>query len=138
MSLSIFLQVLVIFNSNSENQQVIDSVHSMLNPDGLFVIDFMNAKKALQNLVAFEEKSVEGVVFSIERKFENNHIQKTIRFKHNEQSFVFTERVQALQLSDFEKLFDSKFRIVNLFGNYTLDPFDAVNSDRLIILVQKN
>ena len=56
----------------------------------------------------------------------------------DKQQFYFQEKVQALTLSDFMDLFEkSGLKIINLWGDYSLNDFNAFHSPRLIILAQK-
>ena len=47
------------------------------------------------------------------------------------------ERIQALFLADFQRLFKDKFSIKNVYGDYKLNPFLAEESDRLIIIAER-
>lgn len=127
------------FDDEQDNQKVIHAVHSMLNPDGTFVIDFMNASKVTQNLVEKEQKEIDGIVFNITRSFDGNHIFKTITFKdENGKNHSYTERVQALTEATFRRLLTSgNFSIENTYGNYQLEPFEEKISDRLIIVAKR-
>ena len=90
------------------------------------------------SVVEEEEKKIEQIVFKIKRKVENGKIIKDIRFTDNKVSHHFTERVQALTLNDFMKLVDKAgLKIINLWGDYNFNDFNAVNSQRLILLLQK-
>ena len=63
---------------------------------------------------------------------------KNIKFEDNGKKFEFTEKVKALNYSDFYKIFDSiKLEITNKFGDYQLNKFDPKRSDRLILIVKK-
>jgi len=99
----------------------------------------MNAHKVIENLVNIESKTVDGITFNIERKFDGTHIFKHISFKADEQEFSFTEKVQALTLSDFATLLDAaSFKILDSFGDFDLNPFKETTSDRLIVIAQLN
>lgn len=124
------------FDSPEENQKMCSSVTEMLNSKGKFVIDFMNAEKVIRNLVLSEEKKIDGITFKLERRFDGKHIFKEIHFSDKGQNFHFTERVQALNLQDFQALLSANFRIIETFGSFDLAPFSAANSDRLIIIAE--
>lgn len=126
------------FDSVDANEKVIQSIHQMLNKEGILVIDFMNASKVIQNLVPKEVKNIEGITFNIARSYDGQHIFKTIEFSDQGKEFSFTERVQALEFVDFERLLlHNKFEILSTFGNFDLDQFDPEKSDRLIVVAQK-
>lgn len=126
------------FDSVDDNLQVLRSVHQMLAPGGLFVIDFMNAQKVIADLVKEEHKTVDGVDFMIRRSFDGTHILKTIEFEDKGSPFSFTERVQALNATDFRSLFSqSGFELIRTFGNFELGDFDSERSHRLILVARK-
>jgi cyclopropane fatty-acyl-phospholipid synthase-like methyltransferase len=126
------------FDSTFDNKRVIQAVGNMLYDKGLFIIDFMNAEKVITNLVSNEEKEVEGIHFSIERKVEGEHIYKKITLNDQGQIKKYIERVQAIRLSDFEELLKPEFKIIHTFGDFSLGNFDPNESDRLIIIAEKN
>lgn len=126
------------FDSTSENLKVLNSIETMLKKDGVFVIDFMNANKVINSLVVSEDKTIDNLTFHISRKVENGNIIKQIEFTDNDQSHSFQEKVQALFLDDFKTLLDkTNLKIDSIFGDYNLNPFDEVNSDRLILVGSK-
>ncbi len=126
------------FDNKRDDNATINAVYQSLKPDGYFVIDFFNAQKVINCLVAEETKIIEGVEFHITKKVENNFIVKQIQFNDKGKNYDFEERVKALTFSDFEKYFSAnRLKIVHLFGNYQLEKFDEVNSDRLIIISKK-
>lgn len=126
------------FDSESDNLRVLRSVHEMLNPGGILLIDFMNAAKTVRELVPREEKTVNGITFHITREYDGRHIFKHIRFRDGEKDFSFTERVQALKKEDFEKLLkEAGFELLYIFGDYALSSFDETNSPRLILEARK-
>lgn len=127
------------FDEISDNEKVIRSMHSMLEKDGLLIIDFMNAEKVISNLVEKEVKHVDSIDFNIERVYDGQHIFKHIRFEINGEKHHYTERVQALKEKDFRNLLNENgFTIMATFGDFSLKSFDAQLSDRLIIIARKN
>jgi SAM-dependent methyltransferase len=135
------------FDDTNDNIKVLKSVFDALKSDGYFVIDFMNAKKVIENLTPNEVKICSNINFKIERWHDDKHIYKKIQFdvevdegnNVKREENIFLERVQILFLSDFERLLNkSGFYIENKFGNYHLDSFDENNSDRLILIIRKH
>ena len=124
------------FDDESENKRMCDSIAQMLVPGGRLLIDFMNAKKVVQNLVPSEEKMLEGLSFDIKRSYDGKHIFKHIQVNDNGHVSQYMERVQALFLADFLALLESNFKIIDTFGSYDLTAFDEETSDRLILLAQ--
>ncbi len=126
------------FDTISENEKVVQSMHEMLVENGFLIIDFMNAQKVIDTLVSKESKTIDGITFELERFYDGSHIFKEIRFEDNGKKFNFTERVQALKMADFEQLLTSnKFEVLHTFGDFSLSTFEPTQSDRLIILAKK-
>jgi hypothetical protein len=109
----------------------------VLKPGGYLVIDFLNAEKVLKELIPFETKMKQGVLFNISKVVEHGIIIKDIKFSDNGQSFQYQEKVQALRLSDFHQLIHAAgLTLVNTFGNYSLQTFSSTESERLILVIQ--
>lgn len=125
------------FEHQDDNLKMLNSIKLNLQEDGFLVIDFMNSAKVVDELVQSETKEVDGISFNITRKFQDEFICKTISFLDEEEEHVFEERVQALRLADFELLLKkSGFKIINLYGDYSLSEFDDLKSDRLILIAK--
>jgi SAM-dependent methyltransferase len=126
------------FHNKEDDQQMMNGVFESLKPGGRFVIDFMNAKKVVANLVNYEEKQVDDVKFVINRKVEDAVIVKSIDVIDGLDKTSFVEEVDELYLADFiAYLNNAGFSIKSTYGNYQLEQFDEVNSDRLIIVAEK-
>ena len=128
------------FDTLAENQAVCKSVAEMLAPEGMLVIDFMNAHKVCKQLKPSETITRTGAQFNIERWHDQKHIFKQIEVLDTFQNTAvgtFTERVQALSLANFEALLSPYFEIQANFGSYALDAFNEQVSDRLIIIAKK-
>jgi SAM-dependent methyltransferase len=125
------------FDESSDNFKAIQAMADNIKKGGKVVLDFMNAKKVVRDLVKSESKTVDNIQFTIKRSYENGFLLKDIYFT-DKQQFHFQEKVQALTLSDFMDLFEkSGLKIINLWGDYSLNDFNAIHSPRLIILAQK-
>lgn len=126
------------FESKEDNTSVLKGVNSVLNPGGLFVIDFLNASKVIQNLIPEESSEVDGITFTINRIIENQTVVKKIHVSDSGKELDFQERVNMFELEDFDKMFDETgFKLLHSFGDYELNPFKKLESDRLILIAQK-
>jgi len=126
------------FENESDDYATINAACKALKPNGIFVLDFMNAQKVIANLVRHEIKIIDDIEFEITKSIENNFIVKHIQFSDRGKAYNFQERVKALTLHDFKKYFDAnKLKILNLRGNYNLEEFNPATSNRLIIIAQK-
>ena len=126
------------FNDQSDNQKVLYAVAKNLKSKGYFVLDFLNSVKVVNELIPYEEKEIEGILFKITKTFEDNVIHKKIEFNDHNRDYSFTEQVTAFSKKELEQLFaQSQLEITHSFGNYKLDTFNRDTSDRLIIIAQK-
>ena len=126
------------FEKDEDEQKAINAMVSNLKVGGVLIIDFMNVKKVISNLVASEQKTIDDITFDIRRKMENKHIIKDILIIEGTIQEHFQEKVKALTLADFSDFISSaNLRIIDIFGNYKLEDFNASNSDRLIIIAKK-
>ncbi len=126
------------FDDIEDNIRVLLSIKQMLKDEGLFVIDFLNAPKVIQELIPYEEKELDGIHFQISKKIENGFIVKDIHFQDKNETFDFQEKVQALTIDDFKILFEKvDLELLEVFGNYDLTPYNKVESNRLILIGKK-
>lgn len=125
------------FEGERDNLRVVMAAAHSLKPGGVFVIDFLNAKKAITCLVAEETLKLEGITFKIQRRVEDNTIIKNIEFSDKGENYCYEEKVRALQLNNFKNYFRSiGFELRDVFGDYRLSEFDENNSERLIMVAK--
>ena len=126
------------FENNTDEQEAINAIASNLKIGGILIIDFMNVKKVITNLLSSEQKTIDGIVFNINRKVEEGHIIKDIAITDGTEKQQFQEKVKALTLADYSKLItNTGLKIIDIFGNYHLEDFDITTSDRLILICKK-
>jgi SAM-dependent methyltransferase len=126
------------FDNSLDEQKTINAMVKNLKKDGILIIDFMNVKKIINNLVSKESKKINSVEFDITRELKDNYILKNITINDQDISLKFQEKVHALTLIDFSKMLQkASMSIVDIFGNYNLDDFNALQSDRLILIARK-
>ena len=126
------------FEKDEDEQKAINAMASNLKSEGLLIIDFMNVKKAMDNLIEKKIKIIDGITFNISRKAVNQHIIKDIHITDSKTEHHFQEKVKALTLVDFSTFItNSELKIIDIFGNYRLKDFNALTSERLIIICKK-
>ena len=126
------------FDDLSDNLKVLNAVNEALNPGGLFVLDFMNVHKVEAELKRRQEIQKGTIRFFIQREISAGKVVKSIAFEDAGKSYFFQEKVQALTLDNFRELFEkSGLKIREIFGNYQLEGFNPVESDRLIFVCEK-
>ena len=123
------------FESDDDNLTTLKAIKHSLTEYGFACIDFMNVDFVIENLVPEEVKTVENIDFHIKRYVKDNHIYKEIDFEDNGEKFHYTEKVQALRLVDFERMMEeAEIYLLDIFGNYKLQPFYKNQSERLIMI----
>ena len=126
------------FNNKEDDFSAIKAMSDNLKNDGILIIDFLNSKKVISNLIKTETKEINGVQFNLSRKVEDGFIIKNIEVNHNEDRFSFQEKVKALTKENFSEILTfAGLQIIDTFGNYKLDEFNHQTSDRLIIIAKK-
>lgn len=126
------------FDSEEDNLKVLSAIKTALKPGGRLLLDFMNTAKVIRNLVAESREERDGIIFRLNRFVENGKICKSIHFEADGKIHQYTEQVQALGQKDFFSYFKkSGLDVVLLSGDYRMNPFDEINSDRMIFLVRK-
>lgn len=126
------------FSSDEDNLRAVATMAAAVVPGGKVVIDFLNAGKIIPRLTPSETHTMDGIVFHIEREYADGYIYKHISIRDNGQDYRFTEQVKALTLTDFKRYFQAAgLELVQTFGSYELEPYDEVDSDRLIVIGQR-
>jgi len=127
------------FETEKEHLKALQAFNKSLKKSGILVLDYFNSKKIMLNLAPQEVKQISGIDFHINKRIEDGKIIKNISFNAENHDFSFDEQVKAFSKNDFEGLFlKSGFKILHYFGDYSLNPFDELQSDRLIFICQKN
>ncbi|REE81939.1 methyltransferase family protein [Lutibacter oceani] len=125
------------FEDDNEDINVLKNIKKGLNANGIAVIDFMNAKKVILDLVPEEIQIIEGITFKISRYVNNGFIVKEINFDADGEHHTFFEKVKSLDLPKINLYLNSVgFKIKHTFGNYQLDSFNEKTSDRLILVLE--
>ena len=125
------------FQSLEENVQVLQSLKQMLKFGGRLVIDFLNVQWVKSTLVESAVKTIDGIHFTITKEIKNGIIYKHIAIDDLGKHFQFEEKVQALDLKTFEKLFKAAgYTVCNTFGDYYLNPYKENSSERLILVAK--
>lgn len=126
------------FKTIQEHKNVLQHNYNGLRKGGIFLIDFMNSHKVVNNLVHKEQKQKDDTLFRIVRSYENGYIKKQISFDVKGNNYTFTESVYGFGLKELKSMLEEVgFKIETIAGNYDLENFIAESSDRLIIIAKK-
>ena len=123
------------FEDENCNLKTIEAIKAELNEFGFGVIDFMNTNYVIENLVAEDIKTVEGIDFHQKRYVKDGYIIKDISFEADGEQFEFQERVKAFTLDDFQTLFnEAGVYLLDVFGDFKLKKYHSKTSERLIMI----
>ncbi len=125
------------FDNDEDDLKVLRAIKSGLKKDGVFVLDFLNVIKAKNDLIPKEEKIIDGIAFQIQKSIENGFIKKQISFFADGLTHHYTENVKLLDLNKMKNYLKAvDFEILEVFGDYDLNPFDEATSNRLILILK--
>jgi len=126
------------FDSKAENESVVKAAANGLVKGGKLLIDFLNPYTVIHNLAPEEIKEVNGIKFRITRKIDDGMIIKDINFTDAGRKHHFFEKVKAIRRVEFLEYFDNtRLDVLEIFGDYDLNPYVAEKSERMIFLLKK-
>ena len=126
------------FVEDSDDLRVLENIKNSLNDSGVAVIDYLNVKKTLKNLVPKETLTLDGIDFQITRELKNNFIVKKIEFTSRGKYHSYFERVKCLDAKKFTSYAEQVgLKIKHTFGDYNLNAFDKEKSNRFILVLSK-
>jgi len=125
------------FEDDNEDINVLQNIKNGLATNGVAIIDFMNAKKVMSNLVPEEIKTINDITFKMKRYIDNGFIVKEINFDADGEHHTYFEKVKSLDLEKINSYVKAVgFNIKHTFGNYQLEDFNEETSDRLILVLE--
>ncbi len=126
------------FDTESEDLQAIKAVAGCLKSGGKFILDFLNPYTVIHHLVAEEIKIVDGIEFHINKDVSDGFIVKDITFSDNGIDYSYHEKVRAIRRVKFLEYFeDAGLTLIEIFGDYELNPYIAEKSERMIFHLKK-
>lgn len=147
------------FQSDSENQQAMQSVFHALKPGGVYWLDFLNPPYVEKNLEPETITTLPNGIEAIEkRKIENHRIIKDIHFRNisdndkeenvkreidehtgdNVHDKEYQESVRLFRRDELEAMFNrTGFQLLHRFGDYKGNPW-TVHSERTILAGRKD
>ena len=126
------------FKDSDSNLQVIKSIEGSLKKGGYLILDYLNVENIKPNL-PLSEKIVRGdITFEVEKSIVDNFIVKNISFEVEGEKYKQTEIVELISKEMFNAYFKkANLNLIQQFGNYSLEGFNASSSERLIMVVKK-
>lgn len=127
------------FENQEENQKAVVAMARNIKSDGTLVLDYMNSRKAIEGFNSHYEKTVDNITFNINKRIEFGYIFKNISFKNEGDQHQYEERVKLLFLEDFKHFFEKAgLTLTEVYGDYDLNPYEDLVSDRMIMVCKKN
>ena len=125
------------FKNLNENIDVLNCCYSHLEKNGFLLIDYLNSELIRNQIIKEEIKTINGIIFKINKSIENNFIVKKITILDKEKKHYYNEKVQLFKKEQFIEMFrKSGFKLEASFGDYQLKKFDE-KSERLIMWAKK-
>lgn len=126
------------FEDDEEDRVCLRNIYQALKPTGMFVQDYLNPVYTLANLKAEEVIDRGDVSFSIQRYVKDGFIKKDIHVSHGQELQQFQESVKIYTVEKLKQLHEQAgFRVLQVFGDYSLRAFDEKTSPRIILVSQK-
>jgi SAM-dependent methyltransferase len=128
------------FRTRREHDNAFRTISQSLNPNGLFVIDYLNVHYTEDHLLRTETKKIDDTIFHISRWHDEDHFFKQIQVENKGHllKHLFTEKVAKFSPGDFtDMLAYQGMQVREIFGDYQLGPYDIRKSPRMIIIAAK-
>ena len=129
------------FKTRREHDDAIRMIARSLQPNGRFIIDYLNVHCSEERLKHNEEKKINGTTYSIHRWDDDSHFYKKITVIDPGliEPISYTERVAKFTLGDFTDMLGFQgLQVEEVFGDYQLNPYDIKKTPRLIIVARKS
>jgi SAM-dependent methyltransferase len=129
------------FRTRREHDNAIRSIAQSLQPNGIFVIDYLNVNFTIDNLDKISVAERGDIQFHISKWHDEDFFFKQIQIKDKSSAamkHLYTERVAKFSLGDFtEMLSYQNLQIQEVFGDYDLGRYNIKQSPRMIIVARK-
>ncbi len=128
------------FATRREHDDAMRTIVGSLKKGGTFVLDYLNVHFIEQRLVHTEEKTLGDSNYQIIRWHDSSHFYKkiTVTDPALEQPIIHIEKVAKFTLGDLtDMLAFQKMQVVEVFGDYKLNPYHVANTPRMILLAKK-
>jgi SAM-dependent methyltransferase len=129
------------FNTRREHDDAMRTIVNCLKPGGILLFDFLNVHFSEDHLVHSDVKIIDATRYDIVRWQDENHFYKKISVSDPEldKPLEYTEKVTKFSLGDFtEMLAYQKMQVTEVFGDYSLNPYDVRKTPRMIVVARKS
>lgn len=127
------------FENESEHQKVLHRAYKNLREGGTFLLDIVNAKRRIERIRStphVENQNQEGVVITQDSTYDPHTKRWNAMWSWSVDSY--TTSVRLFTMEEITTLLEnSKLEILNIWGSYSMKPFDDNESNRIILMTQK-
>lgn len=125
------------FDHQADEIKTLQAMRQALKPQGKLIIDYLNAEKVRNELPKTGTKKVNDIIFSWETKEKQGFVVKNIHVEDHGKNYQFMEKVRLISAPEFSAMLEAQgLNIIHTFGNYLLQDFMPLESERLIIVAQ--
>jgi SAM-dependent methyltransferase len=130
------------FSVDTDNLLVVREIHRVLRPEGVFLLDYINAEKISQSLLDETQRRSGGYDIHERRRVVDygKYLLKHVDVRHSEtgEHNEFEERLRLYTRDDLTTMLHSAgMRVIDVFGDYEGNEFARGVSERVIILAEK-
>jgi SAM-dependent methyltransferase len=127
------------FNTRREHDDAIATIVKSLKRTGTLLFDYLNVHYVEEGLVNNEERMIDNTRYEIRRWMDEGHFFKKIIVTDPslDKTLEYTEKVAKLSLGDFTEMLSYQgMQVVEVFGDYELNPYNVNKTPRMIILAK--
>jgi len=123
------------FENDDDNFQFIINSKQFINLNGVFVLDIINKKYLINNIIKMTTKTYEDYNIVENRELSDDFIIKKIEVTKELDKKIFYEKVKLYDKSKIVSIFESVgYQLIEVFGNYNGESYNSNNSERMIMV----
>lgn len=128
------------FESDEDNQKVLNSISKSLKPNGKFLIDYMNPDHVVDNLVSKDEKDISEGIHIIQERWidkQRHRINKKITLIRDGKEESYEESVRLYSHEEMkDMLYEAGLQLSETYGDFLGTKFNR-KSPRMILIGYK-
>lgn len=127
------------FSDEKDDEDSVKAFAGNLKPGGTLILDYINTECGVKLLKPKQIIQRGEIQFHIQKKVENGFIKKKIEFLAGGENQSYEEQLKIINLFRFEKMLQiAGLKLIQTFGDYDLNDFNAGLSPRLILVATSN